>query len=491
MHLMSNVISVEVYTNGGIVSPGELRKIAMLAQQFGAGYLQLGNRQQIRFSIQEDVIEKFKVRMELIALKYSIGTHETHNIICSALAKDILKTKVWLTEGEYRDILGGFDFQPEIAINIVDPEQYAIPMFTGVLNFVASAVENYWNIYFSLPQQGEQGWMPILIQSDKISSFSLYIQTCLQSKVTSSLAELMDELYQLDSWNFKKVDQYPVIPDYHFFPVEGFHSNGNTHWLGIFNKKNKFSISLIDAICVEALDSNLGTIYISTWDSLLFKNIASARIPNWENLLGLLDVNTGHAAHELNWNMNELNHKSSEIKSYVNDYFRINDKRIEGLIIGVNNEANDNFYSIKIEEESLFTLFGKHYFSVYHIRYKEDFNPNNPIDKSFMDYIQKKSLPEFISYLTLEYFTKKKNKPIATTTKEKIVPAILKQKILLQHVYQCSTCLTLYDPDFGDPEEGVISGTSYDELPENYCCSICSNPKKGFILFLGFEKENA
>ena len=42
---MSNVISVEVYTNGGIVSPGELRKIAMLAQQFGAGYLQLGNRQ--------------------------------------------------------------------------------------------------------------------------------------------------------------------------------------------------------------------------------------------------------------------------------------------------------------------------------------------------------------------------------------------------------------------------------------------------------------
>lgn len=484
MRRMSKVISVEVYTNGGIVSPGELRKIAMLAQQFGAGYLQLGNRQQICFSIQEEVAQKFKVRMELLALKYSIGTHETYNIICSALVKDILKTKVWLTEGEYRDILESFDFQPEIAINIVDPEQYAIPMFTGVLNFVASSVENYWNVYFSLPQQGEQGWMPILIQSDKIASFSMYIQTCFQSKVNILLVELMDELYQLDSWNFKKVDTYPVVPDYHFFPLEGFYSNGNTHWLGIFNKKNKFSISLIDAICVEALDSNLGTIYISTWDSFLFKNIAALRIPNWENLLGLLDVNTGHAAHELNWNINELNQKSFQIKSYVNDYFRIHDKRMEGLIIGVNNDANDNFYSIKIVEESLFTLFGKNYFPVYHIRYKEDYNPNNPIDVSFMDYIQKKNLPEFISYLTQEFFTNKKNKLNSIIVKEKIVPAIMKQKEVFEFVYQCATCLTLYDPFYGDPEEGIISGTSYDELPENYCCSVCSNPKKGFNLFL-------
>ena len=42
---MSKKVSVEVYCNGGIVSPGELRKIAMIAQQFGAHFLQLGIRQ--------------------------------------------------------------------------------------------------------------------------------------------------------------------------------------------------------------------------------------------------------------------------------------------------------------------------------------------------------------------------------------------------------------------------------------------------------------
>ncbi|WP_018342758.1 rubredoxin [Cytophaga aurantiaca] len=488
---MPKQVSIQVYCNGGFVSPGELRKIAMLAQQFGANCLQLGIRQEIRFSIDKDQVEQFKVRMKLLSLQYSISVHESYNIICSALVKDILKTKVWLTEGDYRDILDSFDFQPRIAINIVDPDQHAIPLFTGVLNFVASSTENYWNVYFSLPQQKEQGWMPILIQSDKIANFSMFIQTCIQAQDKISLSELMEELYQLDTWNFKKVDSYPAIPDYHFFPVEGFHTNGNAQWLGIFNKSNEFSIALIDAICVEALESNIGTIYITPWDSFLLKNIAPTRILFWENLLGLYNVNTGHAAHELNWNMNEWNENSNEVRTYVNDYFRVKDERTEGLIIGVNNEANDNFYSIKIVEEPLFSLFGRNYFSVYHIRYKENFNPNNPVDKSFMDYVKKKNLPEFICYLTREFYRKKNAQSEKVEVKQKATPSVIKRKESFEFVYQCTSCLTLYDPEFGDPDEGIVAGTSYDELPENYCCSICSNPKKGFKLFLGFDKEHA
>lgn len=482
---MSKHISVEVYCSGGIVSPGELRKVAMIAQQFGATKLQLGSRQEMRFDIHKESLADFEVRIKLMSMSYSVGVHEHYNIVSSSLVKDILKSKVWLTEGDYRDILQSFDFQPRIPINIVDPEQHAIPLFTGVLNFVASSIEDYWHIYFSMPKEKEAGWMPILIQSDKIASFSMFIQTCIHAQDKMRLSELMEELYQLDTWNFKKVDTYPSIPAYHYFPVEGFHSSGNFSWLGIFNTRNEFPISLIDAICVEALESNIGTIYITPWDSFLMKNISDGRISAWENLLGLFDINTGHAAHELNWNMNEWNLNSTEIRSYVNDYFKANDKRTEGLILGVNNDPNDNFYSIKIVEESLFKLFGKSYFPVYHIRYKEDFNPNNPVDISFMDYIQKKSLPEFISYLTQEYYTKKKAAIEKVAVKEIVVPKIQKQKERFEYVYQCSTCLTLYDPEFGDPNEEIAAGTSFEELPENYCCSVCSNSKKGFNLVVG------
>ncbi len=488
---MSKLISVEVYCKGGIISPGELRKIAMIAQQFGAVCLQLGTRQEIRFTIKESFAAEFKTRFDLLGFSYSIGIHEHFNILSSCLVKDILNTKVWLTEGEYRDVLESFDFQPRIAINITDPDQYAVPLFTGVLNFIASTVEGYWNVYFSLPEQKEQGWLPILIQSEKISNFSMFVQTCIFAQDKISLNELMEELYLLDTWNFKKVDAYPAIPDYHFFSVEGLHAYGSKHWLGIFNTHNEFSISLIDAICVEALESNIGTIYISSWDSFLLKNISTARIVFWEQLLGLYDVSTGHAAHELNWNMNEWNMNSNEVRSYVNDYFRVRDKRIEGLILGVNNEPNDNFYSIKIVEEPLFTLFGKNFFPVYHIRYKENFNPNNPVDISFMDYVQKKNLPEFISYLTEEYYTAKKVKFDKAVVMPVPLSAIIhKPKEAFQLSYQCNACLTIYDPQYGDADEGIVAGTSFDELPQNYCCSICSNPKKGFNLFVDTEMKH-
>lgn len=489
---MSKELSVEVYCNGGMISPGELRKVAMIAQQFGAQYLQLGTRQEIRFTIKESFLADFKIRFELLSLHYSTGVHEHFNILSSCLVKDILPAKVWLTEGEYRDVLQSFDFQPRIPVNIVDPDQYAVPLFTGVLNFIAAPVEGHWNIYVSLPKQKEQGWLPVLIQSEKIAGFSMFVQTCIFAHDTISLNELMEELYLLDTWNFKKADAQPVIPDYHFFSIEGFHPYGSKHWLGIFNTHNEFAIDLIDAICVESLESNIGTIYLSSWDSFLLKNISVARIPFWEQLLGVYDVNTGHAAHELNWNMNEWNMNSNGIRSYVNDYFRVHDKRTEGLILGVNNEPNDNFYSIKIVEEPLFTCFGKNFFPVYHIRYKENFNPNNPVDIAFMDYVQKKNLPEFISYLTQEYYTKKKGKLDNVLIKPASASGMVqKPKEPFELTYQCNVCLTIYDPEYGDADEGIVAGTSFEELPQNYCCSICSNPKKGFNLFVDAETKYA
>ncbi|MBC7451511.1 MAG: rubredoxin [Cytophagales bacterium] len=486
---MPKYIPVEVFCNGGIVSPGDLRKIVMTAQHLGAQYIQLGSRQQIRFEINEAYLNDLNVRFHNISHQYNAGNVVSYNIVTSGIVKDILSTRVWLSEGYYRELLNNFDYQPKIPINIVDPEQSAIPLFTGILNFIASSSEDYWNIYFSLPQHKQFGWLPVMIHSDKIPDFSLYVEKFIQSQTTVTVSELMTDVYELDSWNFKKTDTFPRVPDYHYFPQEGVHITGDKFWLGVFNTKNTFSISLIDAICVEALESNVGAIYISPWDSLLLKNIPVARLPLWEHLLGMYDINTGHASHELCWNISEWDINSTLLRAFVNDYFRSKDKRTEGLILGVNNEPNDIFYSIKIVEEGLFTLFGRKFFPVYHIRYKENFNPNEPEDKSFMDYVQKKNLPEFISYLTEEYFSKQK------ALRKKVTPVVapkpvLKHDATIGQVYQCSSCLTIYDPEYGDPDEGIVPGTYFNDLLPNYCCPVCSNSKKGFNLFIGQFLKN-
>ncbi|MBL8020338.1 MAG: rubredoxin [Leptospirales bacterium] len=37
----------------------------------------------------------------------------------------------------------------------------------------------------------------------------------------------------------------------------------------------------------------------------------------------------------------------------------------------------------------------------------------------------------------------------------------------------CPDCETAYIPEYGDPGVGILPGTSLDDLPEDYCCSVC------------------
>lgn len=39
--------------------------------------------------------------------------------------------------------------------------------------------------------------------------------------------------------------------------------------------------------------------------------------------------------------------------------------------------------------------------------------------------------------------------------------------------WQCTVCGYIYDPNFGDPDNGILSGTSFEELPEDWVCSVC------------------
>jgi rubredoxin len=46
--------------------------------------------------------------------------------------------------------------------------------------------------------------------------------------------------------------------------------------------------------------------------------------------------------------------------------------------------------------------------------------------------------------------------------------------------WQCSACPYVYDPEEGDPENGVDPGTSFEQLPEAWVCPVCGVPKDLF-----------
>ena len=46
--------------------------------------------------------------------------------------------------------------------------------------------------------------------------------------------------------------------------------------------------------------------------------------------------------------------------------------------------------------------------------------------------------------------------------------------------YECSACGYIYDPDIGDPDNGIDPGTSFEDLPESWICPVCGVPKDMF-----------
>ncbi|WP_252230592.1 rubredoxin [Clostridium sp. ZBS15] len=50
--------------------------------------------------------------------------------------------------------------------------------------------------------------------------------------------------------------------------------------------------------------------------------------------------------------------------------------------------------------------------------------------------------------------------------------------------YVCTVCGYIYDEAVGDPDNGVASGTKFQDIPEDWVCPLCGVPKSDF------EKEN-
>ncbi|HCS73560.1 MAG TPA: rubredoxin [Clostridiales bacterium] len=46
--------------------------------------------------------------------------------------------------------------------------------------------------------------------------------------------------------------------------------------------------------------------------------------------------------------------------------------------------------------------------------------------------------------------------------------------------YECTVCGYVYDPEVGDPENGVAPGTAFEDLPEDWVCPECGVEKDLF-----------
>ena len=44
----------------------------------------------------------------------------------------------------------------------------------------------------------------------------------------------------------------------------------------------------------------------------------------------------------------------------------------------------------------------------------------------------------------------------------------------------CTICGYVYDPEQGDPDNGVAPGTKWDDVPDDWECPVCGASKDDF-----------
>lgn len=46
--------------------------------------------------------------------------------------------------------------------------------------------------------------------------------------------------------------------------------------------------------------------------------------------------------------------------------------------------------------------------------------------------------------------------------------------------FTCTVCGYVYDPETGDPDNGVAAGTAFESIPDTWVCPLCGAGKDVF-----------
>lgn len=47
--------------------------------------------------------------------------------------------------------------------------------------------------------------------------------------------------------------------------------------------------------------------------------------------------------------------------------------------------------------------------------------------------------------------------------------------------YLCEPCGYIYDPEEGDPDNGIAPGTAFEDIPDDWLCPLCGLGKDVFV----------
>lgn len=463
---------------GGVISPGELLEIVNTCLENGFKEISFGSRQDIILPKQFKTTGIEKIGKHLIVYP---NEKSGKNIVSSYVSSDLFRNTPWVTGNKFLYVLEQFKHQPLLKVNITDPKQQLVPLFTGHVNFIASEHEDYWFVYIRLPHWEKMEPYPVLIYSWNIAEVYYAIEKILEEEPDSveTIFQLVN--HDLDT-NNRTIDKPLNIPFYPFPYYEGMKKLGiDQYWLGLYWRNNLYDLAFLKEMIALCFDCKIGKICITPWKSFIVKGIPKDRKLDWEKFLGRKGINVRHSLLELNWHLPVSTEWALNLKSFLVRTLDQYDISTYGLTFGIAEYNRDGHYftSIVIEKNELpKALESIKIRETYNVLYAKNFNPNSKEYMVLAQDIDKQELPGILIELSKKYFEELGN------TVFEAASVTTKKELQETDIHQCSECLTLYNSEYGDVEQGIEKGVLFQDLPEDYCCSLCESPKSSFVNYL-------
>jgi rubredoxin len=460
---------------GGVISPGELREVVNLAADHGLDSISFGSRQDIIFP------QDFKTsEQENIGKHHFVFPNEKsgNNIVSSYVSTDIFRNTNWLTGNKFLYILELFKEQPKLKVNINDPKQQLVPLFTGHLNFIASEHEDYWYLYIRLPKWQRMEVYPVLIYSWDIATLYYEIERIVTTEESFGIDIIFSLVTEALETNNRTIDKPLQVPFYPFPYYEGMNRMGiDQYWLGLYWRNNLYDLDFLKEMCDLCFDSKIGKICITPWKSFIIKGIPKDRKLEWEKFLGKKGINVRHSLLELNWHLPVAMEWALNLKTFLVRTLDQFDISTYGLTFGISEYNRDGHYftSVVVEKNDLpKDLESIKIRDTYNVLFAKNFDPNTREYIVHSQDIDRLELPTILIELSRKYFDELGNSiPDTVENNQK------KEKPKLD-IYQCQECLSLYNPEYGEESQNIPKGILFTDLEETYCCSLCEAPKTNF-----------
>jgi rubredoxin len=473
---------VKINLPGGIVPAGDLYAIVQAAEKARVEQVQLGNRQQLFFTVSDKYGPGFLQELQQAGIPFEANEELFPNIVSSYVTEDIFQNANWLSEGMYKDILDGFDFSPRLKINLVEASQTFVPFFTGHINFISSDTGNYWYLYLRFPRTSSVYPWKELVYSRDIPRISRIIEEELFASPDIDGDELYARVSGRERFAMQPIGTPLRLPSFNLPYYEGFSRYRNKLWLGIYRREELFPLDFLRDLCLICLQTRIGQLYTTPWKSLIIKGIEQTDRKLWDYTLGKHRINVRHASNELNWQVEDICEEGLRLKRYLVRQFDNDDIRTYGLCFAIKTRPRSGLFgSVIIRRQMGIRPNQRKILDRYDILYTKDFSTNSSDLVLFREGLEKEHLTAYLISLCKLFYEQQSESGLVIPDSGRQGGAAGETTLVKEWVYQCKHCLSLYDEQYGDSSAGVDAGVKFEAIADDYTCSVCGAPKQDLV----------